>query len=187
MRTLRMSLLGTVILALLGGLGSVAGAQSESDEAMPDPAVVVSGTGACTLADVGTSSVEPGGILRERDVIVDCTVTSNDPRLGGDSTVTMNVDCYLTTDGTVQCVYFGTDTGAGGWDCTWTGTPDPTGMDYILLLAVCSGTGENAGLAYVGHRAMLFGDDVPDFGGGASHRGLVYEGDPPPMPEPPAE
>ena len=79
-------------LTLVLALGGVVVVAAQSDEAMPDPAVVVSSTAAtdCAYVDPGDLSIEPGGILRERGVILECTVSSDDPRYSGEATVTWN-------------------------------------------------------------------------------------------------
>ena len=58
MRTLRLSLAGTVILALLGGLGGAAVAQEDAeDEQTP---VVVTGLQECTITTDAASAWDPG-------------------------------------------------------------------------------------------------------------------------------
>jgi hypothetical protein len=174
MRSLRLVVAGTVMLALLAAMGvsSVA-----SDDAAPDPAVVVEGTDSCYRSVTGDDTIEPGGILRSHGYGYECTVDTNDARFGGVFMTMLNEDCYLTTDGSVECILYGTNTTAaagGGWDCTWAGSGDPSGANYVVAVQTCAGTGDNAGLAYVGHRTFPT-DAIDD----TSHRGVIYEGEPP--------
>jgi hypothetical protein len=81
-------------------------------------------------------------------------------------------------------VFWGTevmDDPVAGWDCSSAGTSDPTDLrNFGLLLRVCTGTGANAGLAYVAHKAILE-ESYGDFGDRRAIKGILYEGDPPPF------
>ncbi len=168
MRTLRLSLAGTVMLVLLGGL-SVAVAQDEGVE--PTWTTLVEEQ--CMLAedDAHTSETD-GKLTRVRDYDLACEVTFTDPRVSGMRSTLYNEDCL----GSFPCVYWATHELAGP-DGTWSGwttgtvDPDRTAIGHSVL------TGS----------ARLRGSDVRL----ECHRqvrrttlayGLIYEGDPPPMP-----
>jgi hypothetical protein len=178
MRTVRLSLVGTVIMVLLGGLVGLALAQ----EADTDARAVVSGTEVCRTITMGTetsSSNEPG-VSHFYDHLSSCRDEMSDPRVTGVFENTFNEDCYWMADlGEDACVIWGThvmEGDEGGWDCAYTGTDDLWGPNGQLIFAVCPGTGEYAGLTYVFHH--VFGD-AQDFGDGTDFHGVIYDGPPP--------
>ncbi len=106
---------------------------------------------------------------------ITCGITSSDPRLSGIQSSDFNQDCY-TSDGGEVCVYWGTQ-GIVGPDGTWegwfTGTvgEDGNGYRYVVL----AGTGGYEGLTNIRHAI----GPVP-YG---MEAGVVYAGQPPPIPE----
>ena len=169
MRTLRLSLVGPVILVLLAGLGSVVVAQDDEGGAVwvtlmdeqcsaPDDAVFTSG--------------DEDGKAWLRDYPLDCTVTWSDPRISGTRTTVYNDDCL----GDAPCVYWGTHELAGP-DGTWSGSsngttdPDGNATGYTVLI----GSGGYDGLTFLAHAMGPFGEPPSGFG-------IIYEGDAPPMP-----
>jgi hypothetical protein len=103
MRTLRLTLAGTVILALLGGLSGVVLAQSEA-ESMPEPLTEFSGRLECsdlsmgTIEDVVIASTDEGDLIRRewRGPSVRIAVREmSDPRLDGRMATWFNSDEYL--------------------------------------------------------------------------------------------
>jgi hypothetical protein len=173
MRTLRLSLAGTVVLALLGGLGGVVLAQDEADEVTP---VVVTGDESCTHVVEGTESIGPGGVMQTRGVLLDCTNSMSDPRVSGTFRNTWNADYYPAAD---EVVVWGThvlDDPVAGWECSYTGMNHPSEDIWVLLHAVCQGTGEYEGLTY----AFYHVEGESDIGNGTSYHGFIYEGPPPP-------
>ena len=157
MRTLRASLVGTVILALLGGLGGAVVAQDEAEE---PTGVQVTVTQQCS--DVGHAG---------------CDWTASDPRLTG--TIALAWGDGVAVEGAE-------DSQAGlQWTNSTFHSPEGswTGHGYILWgeptqnFLVLSGTGANEGWHYVASGT----DPEPD--GDFEWTGTLYEGELPPFPE----
>jgi hypothetical protein len=89
MRTLRLSLVGTVILMLAGGIPALA------QEASPG-AVWVTGTATCPTVEEGTTTIVDG-VVQHRGMVAECSYTSSDPRVGEPTTNTSDWDCYALT------------------------------------------------------------------------------------------
>jgi hypothetical protein len=166
MRTLRMSLAGTVILMALGGLSSMVMAQED-----PGTADWVIGTDADCAVVQGPEATTDGALSSYRGMGLACTAEMSDPRLSGPASKTYNEDCYDEW----PCVYWGTHEIAGPdgtWVGAYTGTFDP-GQQANGYFAY-SGTEAYDGLAFVGRAYGAFG--AP-----ATVEGIVYEGSPPPL------
>jgi hypothetical protein len=177
MRTLRLSLVGTVILMLLGGAGSAVAAQ----EAHGD--VYVTGSVLCD---------ESGGRTMHEDDTVElhlfsgeCTATSSDPRLSGPGVYAVQQYCLKEDAGHV-CMGWGTSEFIGP-DGTWVGTSgyvsDPS-RTKLPQWGFAEGTGAYEGWTYWFH--------LPDLMDPSSvESGILYQGPPPPwgktLPLAPAE
>ena len=113
MRTLRMSLAGMVMLALLGGLPAVVVAQA--DEAEASSVTVVTGTDECHMTTSGTTTFDMDGVERYRGHISTCQPDTSDPRMNLPYEMIWETDCY--PDG--RCMMWGTiktiDPGPDGW------------------------------------------------------------------------
>lgn len=184
MGTLRLSLVGTVVVVLSQVTAASVVAQSED----PARTVQVTGISSCTHVQEGTSSRVGIGRNQHRDAISECTTEMSDPRVSGTWRSILNEDCYLV-EGTnyFACVMWGTevlDDDEGGWECSWTGMSDLWGENEGRGFGVCSGTGGYAGLTFVGER--VFGG-AEDFGDGTNTHGVIFEGPPPGHSSPPAE
>jgi len=169
MRTLRLALAGVVILALLGGLSVAVMAQSEDQ-----PALWVTGTDVDCSVEVGPEVSDDGEVHSYRGMGLLCTAEMSDPRLSGVATKVYNEDCYAE----YPCVYWGSHEIAGPdgmWVGTYAGTFDPErrANSYFIY----TGTDDYDGLVFVGRA-------VGDFGEPATVEGIVYDGDPPPLPVP---
>jgi hypothetical protein len=177
MRTLRLSLVGTVILVLLGGVGSAVAAQEA------DGSVYVTGTAEC---------YEPPGRTVQQDGAVElhlfrneCTLTSSDPRLSGPGVFDIQQFCLKEDAGHV-CMGWGTSEVTGP-DGTWVGTSgwvqDPS-RAKLPAWGVAEGTGAYEGWTYWYHIPDLMAPSSPEYG-------ILYEGPPPPwgttLPLTPAE
>jgi len=174
MRALRVTLAGTVILALLGGLGSAAIAQADTDAG---PVTRVTGTVLSSVDDAtDEESWEEDGIYHSRGFRVTETVDWSDPRLPSELQSVQNLDASGSS-----AVVSGT-TLLEGPEGYWTG-------EFIVVCDAASGcTGVNT---ITGHEAYegLFAvmrafDDIegPVFGDWV-FEGLIFEGEMPPMPE----
>ena len=173
MRTLRLSLVGTLILALLGGLGASVLAQAETP-ADGTPAMFTGRlVGVC---DVQSPTVElVDGIRRERGAAYGCfRWQTTDPRINGESVVVWNHDTLPASDevpeGTVGTARERITTETGAWEGTLTqldieGLPKLESGWYV-------GEGDYDGLVFY----VTLQDD------GQSLWGYVSN-EPPPVPE----
>jgi len=168
MRTLRLSLVGTVTLVLL--LGAVPSlAQNGHDTA-------VTGTLSCHLA---------GGMTADGDTSVtlerfptECIAVFDDPRVSGTARSDITEACFKGAASSDACVLWGTIE-LSGPDGTWVGTvgsiPDGT-LSTLPAWSVMEGTGEYEGWTYWMH--------TPDQSDpSAKATGVVYEGPLPPWAE----
>jgi len=172
MRTLRLSLAGTVILALLGGLSVAVVAQVESEVATgPDNALVTYLTNVCDITDTDLVWSD-SGISIDRGREYACETTFSDPRVSGTRTGAYNSDCFGELE--TPCLEWGTDEIVGP-DGSWTGSYQGIlDGDRLTSYRVYRGTAGYEGLAFIWLRTGTY--DIP---GGY---GLVYAGEPPPMP-----
>jgi hypothetical protein len=130
-----------------------------------------------------------GDVRRTRNTV--CrpqTWTSSDPRLTGEVVRRWNDDYYQMDEGAisvnVDAAYLQNED--GGWACSNTSLLRGDGMDAELVAGpaytfTCTGNGGYAGLS-----AILV-DDAPELlGSDETFVGLIFSGDFPPVPEPPA-
>lgn len=136
------------------------------------------------------SDVVDGDVRRSRNV--ECrpqTWTSSDPRLTGEVVRRWNDDIFRTDEGTisveVDAAYLQNDD--GDWTCSNTSLLRGEGMDAELVAGpaftfTCIGNGGHAGLS-----AILV-PGVPEVSSGFDEGfvGLIFSGDFPPLPGPPA-
>ncbi len=168
MRTLRLSLAVTVILALAA---DVSGAVLAQDE---EAAIWVTGTDVDCIVEQGPEVTTEGEVKSYRGMGLVCTSEMSDPRLSGVATKVYNEDCFSEW----PCTYWGTQEIAGP-DGTWVGAyagthdPEQRANSYVVY----SGTDAYDGLVFVGRA-------VADFGEPGTVEGIVYAGDPPPLPLP---
>ncbi len=176
MRTLRLALIGTVIVTLVCELGGVAAGQ----EPILDPRVTaVSGTVIAATPDTTDEEwwVEDA-IGHARAYKVNESVEWNDPRLGDGAHWSLNFDMYELSQSKQMPV---TGTGwiegpEGYWTGTSTGFCDPVGDCRSLIVL----TGHDG---YDGLFATILGSGNDD-AGESTYEGLMFEGEMPPMPEP---
>ena len=204
MRTLRPALAGTVILALLGGLGSGVVAQSEA-EATPQALTEFTGRTECfglslgTLEDVVIGSTDEGDLIRRewRGPNVSVFVREiSDPRLDCEITSWFNTDEYLiasdetpwqllpdapeewprgVTAGAMRCT-----NAAGSWFDSGGYSNVYLNGDNSTYTAVLTGEGAYDGLTAL--MEMDF-DELNPVCAWDVH-GYIIEGQLPPMPEP---
>jgi hypothetical protein len=175
MRALPLSLVGTVIIAMLASLGPAAAADRS------DLPIVVSGTHTCGTPVPGfpTSTAENGAVSF-RGRFGTCTDSMNDPLVSGIWRQTLNAQCAAPSDAHPgkDCVFWGAhllDNPSSGWDCTFAGFDDPSGDNWGLVHGMCEGYDGYEGLHYIFDRAI---GGVVDLGDGTSMRGVVYAGPP---------
>ena len=179
MRTLRLSLAGTVILALLGGLGGMALAQDEDpwfgDWLEPTEEGAFGAAGhdlpRCEL-DKSEREAEygPTGGKEIRNLLFTCEVVFSDPRLTGTQTTRFTergfTDGGYVNWGTMDIV--GAD---GTWSGWFQGIEDPTGQTDLHI--VLTGSGAYEGLTNIRHASGGFWDAL-------TQTGVIYNSDPPP-------
>ena len=189
MRTLRLSLAGTVILALLGGLSGAVVAQEEEQTATHVTGKVISGE--WDFPTSSRSTVE-GSI---QHVLVMQAVRQfewSDPRLPPMMTSRMATDAhwYESDANPSAAVPWASthrlDGPDGAWTATERGFMETDGFESFVLLVL---TGEGA---YEGLGAMLVEgvSEAPDGDDDTIWEGYIFEGELPSMPdpiEPPAE
>ena len=174
MRTVRLSLVGTVILSLVGGLGSVVMAQSEPEVATgPEHAWVTLVSEDCDFAGQDSSG-EGDGFTWYHGGTYTCDLVFSDPRVSGTLTGVYSDNCFGAAG--LPCVFWDSEeiTGPEG---TWTGGVWGTvqaGEPQATSLKVFTGSGAYEGLTFLLHGVGVLGEQ--DF------YGLIYEGNLPPMP-----
>jgi hypothetical protein len=166
MRTLRLSLVGTVSLVLLGGAGSAVIAEEASG------GVYVTGTAECFEP--------PGRTVQEDDAVElhlfrnECTFTSSDPRLSGLGVADIQQFCLKEDAGHV-CMGWGTSEVTGP-DGAWLGTfgyvQDASG-NKLPQWGFAEGTEAYEGWTYWYHIPDLMAPSSPEYG-------ILYQGPPPP-------
>jgi hypothetical protein len=178
MRTLRPSVVGTVILVLAGGVAGAAVAQSEEPT---DWATPVSGSRVTLTTDeTGVESSEDEGYSKLRGLVAHETWAWSDPRLPADATSSVNGDGDLTPawqGQTVRGAYL-FEGPEGYWSGTYdvVVTEDGIGRGMLLL------TGHGR---YDGQSAMLvITNDDPACVQCQTAEGYIYPRPLTPMPGP---
>ena len=191
MRTLRLSLAGTVILALLGGLGGVVVAQEEESAPFaPVTGTVVEQSGYTSGARASAEEVGPGthaqweedGVLYEQGHLYEQRVSWSDPRLPAEHWVRMGLAGFGSDDPATGVMTVQTSHLLEGADGSWRGNgrviedADGRSSHYVL-------TGEGA---YEGLYALLQGTPGVDAHGPLdySYEGYIFEGELLPFPDP---
>jgi hypothetical protein len=178
MRTLRLFLVGTMTLALVGGVGAVTSAQTESDA--PGSAVLSFTLPYPTDFTPGVIAFADGPMLTQNEVFRS-TLDSGDPRLNGELWTIHSYYTFPDSGGSVGVGFAGLDSELGAWRGTFHGYGTPFN-ERVYHQIDLTGSG-----AYDGLSATLF---VTDNGTGFDVVGMVFPGGLPPMPdkeEPPAE
>ena len=184
MRMLRSSLALTLTLALLGGLGGVALAQEENEAGGFPP--VAGQRLTAEFDDTAVESWEDAGVPYMSGFISRETWEWSDPRLPAESTSLIATGDYRPADGWPGEVIYGSVLMEGA-DGYWTGTQHLLADEMSVGHGMMVLTGHGA---YKGLFALLMGHtDDPDCVECETFTGAIYEGAPPPMPEPlvPAE
>jgi hypothetical protein len=179
LRTLRIFISAGALLA-----GSAIGAAAQEEESPAVLPIAVAGNTNCHVYDRGASGDSDAlvqGASGVRGQVLDCVSVASDPRVSGEFRTTFNDDCF-PLEGRAECVVWGTSSSGDptGWDCSYAGTSDPAGDNDAVTLGICAGTGDHEGLTYIYQAAISFGG-VGDFGDGTNMKGIVYEGEPPPL------
>jgi len=153
MRTLRLALVGAVILVLLGGAGGVIAAQDEAEDLTGVPVTV---TQECA-----------GGSI--------CSWTASDPRLPGTLTHDMFTGgVEVDGAGSLEAGFVWMDVMSEGPEGGWTGHVYALFGEPTQNFLVLSGTGANEGWQYIAS-----GTD-PDTDGDFEWIGTLHEGELPP-------
>jgi len=148
-RTLRLSLVGMVTLALLGGVGSV-GVLGQNEDATVQM-LHVTGTETFVSFTPGDTQMV-GDVEQMRGASAVHTVEMSDPRLSGTLTVSVDLDEYPPGDFGVQWGTYRLENEAGAWAGQWSGVfwtpPDGGGGGHSAwdLSAWAVGEGDYEGL-----------------------------------------
>jgi hypothetical protein len=184
MRTLRLTLAGTVMLVLLGGLGSVAAATSDADA----PGITWF-TGTITDEQWYSDGAEEwteDDVAYARGVVSEWTVEWTDPRLPSTMWQQLNYEEHLPSTPT-SAISYAVSVLLPGEEGSWRGTGRGIGYDEGFVQVVLEGDG-----AFEGHYIILDRKDATLADGSAQRTfdGFIVEGELTPMPdpvEPPAE
>jgi len=181
MRNLKVSLVVSMVVGMLGG-GAI-GASAQGDDAATPAATWVTGQVSYAPSCASPTLENVGDVRQERGYsCAPQTWTSDDPRLGGRTALRWNADVYTTENGSHSVVSATWDIRGenGGWQCanpvglaegSGLFATDVQGTDRL----VCTGDGENAGLS-----AVLTANWV---GTPKTFEGLIIAGEPAPPPE----
>jgi hypothetical protein len=138
------------------------------------PVTVVTGTNTCPGLNPDWTQ-DPGGTWRVRDLTVNCTDKTDDPRVSGTQTATWGMDVWGALDrGIGTGVQWGTvhlENTGGAWEGRLAGVASQPGRGDIITIWY-RGTGGYAGLAYF----ELITGSPPTW----KIQGQVFPGDPPP-------
>ena len=176
MRTLRVSLIGTVVMALLGGTGAMVAAQ-EGDGEPPTPnGVVISATESAHAQGFQVrESPDQAYFAYSEDTRSDYTYEATDPRLSGQATYIGKWRYYPSpVDANVEAVALTVVNEDGTWAGTGRGIASPDFGDILWL--VLTGDG-----AYEGLTAYLTQDYVHEEG---TIKGVIVADELPEFPEP---
>jgi hypothetical protein len=178
MRTLRLSLAGAVIAALLGVVGGAATARSEGDGAR-----VTQFTG--TIVEEGwhfegAQDWEEDGVYHSRGTIAEWAVDWTDPRLPSQMWHRIDFEEYLPST-PESALPYATSVLLRGEDGSWAGTGRGMGYDEGFVQVVLVGDG-----IYDGLYAILDRKDstLPDDTVQRTFDGFIVEGELTPMPDP---
>lgn len=178
MSRLRLTLVGVMALVLTGGAVVVSASDEVAVEEPATPPVWVTLTEQTNCSTGGPSeySAGPGRSKRVRGLTQTCDTTYADSRVSGTSDYVLNEDCF--EDGI--CVVWGTGTLSGpdgDWTGWWHGIDDEA--DNYNWYTVLTGSGAYEGMTFIIYSTGVW-PGVPD------EVGVIYEGDPPPVEQPPA-
>jgi len=171
MRTLRLSLVGTVIMALLGGLGGTVMAQMD---AYPE-AVYFTATGQMTdAADADGMLSKADGLWSWRDGAYAIEVEASDPRSSGTLSFFANADSDLETGQGIDWGTLRVENAGGTWVGPYTGMgyKSPEGA-FSSTSGMLVGDGD-----YAGYTMSLWLDAFPGSPVGKVH-GVIFKGQPP--------
>jgi len=180
MRTLRLSLAGTAILALLGGPSSAAMAQDEQGTATH---VTGKSPGGQTVSE-GTFTYEDG-FSEVRGAVYEHDIEWSDPRLPSLMRVTENLDWHPVRDGSGAAISIVSSVRLEGPDGAW------TGLEYGLIEQLEAGDGVtrlvvlSGEAAYEGLSAMFARTYETDDYAKPVFDGYIFDGELPPMPDAP--
>jgi hypothetical protein len=169
MRTLRLSLAGTVILVLLGGLSGAVVAQMDAD---PE-AVYFTATGEVTGTVDGMKSVGDG-LWSWRDGAYAIEVEASDPRASGTWSSFANVETDIETGHGIEWGTLRVENAGGTWVGPYTGMwyDTPEGA-FTATSGMLVGDGD-----YAGYTMSLWLDVLQNSPVGKFH-GVIFKGQPP--------
>jgi hypothetical protein len=170
MRTLRLSLVGTLMLVLLGGLGSAVVAQMDAD---PE-AVYFTATGQVTDEGVAPGMLSVGDLWSWRDGAWTVEVEASDPRASGTWSGFANADVDDETGHGIEWGTLRVENAGGTWVGPYTAmwyTP-PEGA-FTAASGMLVGDGDYAGYTMNPWLDVLQNSPVGKF------HGVIFKGQPP--------
>lgn len=168
MRSLRLSLMGTVILALLGGMGGAVVAQMDAEA----DAVYTTFLTTEPASWDGGSVTWTETLYSSRNGVAVHTTEWSDPRVSGSWTIAFNADVDPATDHGVQWGTARIENDGGTWEGPFTGMEyEP----YFMNAGWMAGDGDYAGYTF------YWEGDAEQHGEVLNLHGVIYRGDPPPL------
>ena len=163
----RRLLVGLASLTLLAGCGAGASPKPVGF----GPVTVVTGTHACPGVNWKWTT-DPDGTLRITDQPIECTDTTNDPRVSGTHTASANMDVWgaLDNGAGVQWASVRLENAGGAWEGRQLGVASLPGLGDTMEFWY-RGTGGYEGLSYF---ALVTGSEPWKI------RGEIFPGDAPP-------
>ena len=163
----RRLLVGLVSVALLAGCG----AGASPTPATFGPVTLVTGTHQCP-GGTWDWTTDPDGTLHLRDLAIECTDTTNDPRVSGTHIASANMDVWGTLDNGagVQWASVRLENDGGAWEGRQLGVASLPGLGDTMEFWY-TGTGGYEGLSYF---ALVTGSEPWKI------RGQIFPRDPPP-------
>ena len=163
MRTVRVSLTGTVVLALLGGLGGAVLSEDDVDPMTPAYFTLTRGPAPESIGGLAPEDLDGDGFPELRGQLeVGIPVEASDPRVSGLWTIRVNADVVGVANGTVDIAvtshYLQND--EGGWSGAGTTISAFGGEgDLATGLTVLTGEGAYEGLSLILSQTYKDGDE----------------------------
>jgi hypothetical protein len=171
MRVLRL-LVVAAAMVLLGGMSGAVLAQADAVEA--GSVTAVTGTEECHMTTPGETTMGEDGVERYRGHISTCEPDTSDPRANAPYEMVWETDCY--PDG--RCMMWGTTSTVGDGPDGWQGRF----IGWVEADGTTSGVGYSEGYGLYEGQTSVGGFSGGNLSGYNTVDGLVYEGDPPPLP-----
>jgi len=161
-----------LLVSLLAGCGAGTSPRLSPTPVTFEPVTLVTGTHQCPGVNWDWTT-DPDGTLHLRDLPIECTDTTNDPRVSGTHTASANMDVWGNPDAGrgagVQWASVRLENAGGAWEGRQLGVASLPGRGDIMEFWY-RGTGGYEGLSYF---ALVTGSEPWKI------QGQIFPGDPP--------